>query len=319
MKTAFLINCHKNMKQVARLAHRLHSQDNHIFIHVDRKVSHEDYTALFSLTGDLEHCHISSTRIDGKLDNRSLVDITMVLVSDAKRIAREKSIHYAYYSNMSGQDYLIKPLELIREKLETNYPDIYMRYRSTSDASLVEKMFDRTRALIKYRDWVLQRKNKMVRKALQGLGIVLRKVAKLFGRTSIQRMSKKGWKAYQGSAWWVFPDSVIDGIEKEYYGQTEFAGILLDETTTPEETFFQSMVMHLFFSDCGENNPKYKIQKRMTYVDFGSVSNRPQTCHPYILTLNDYERLSGSECWFARKFDDTVDPDILDKIDATLL
>ena len=88
MKTAYLINCHKNMKHVSRLVHRLHSEDSHIFIHVDKKVSEDDFNSLFSYTSDLKYCYISKTRIDGKLDDRSLVDIVMVLISDAKKKCR---------------------------------------------------------------------------------------------------------------------------------------------------------------------------------------------------------------------------------------
>ncbi|MBO5892021.1 MAG: hypothetical protein J6Q30_04835 [Oscillospiraceae bacterium] len=320
MKTAYLINCHKNMDHVARLAHRLHSENSHIFIHVDKKVPLEMYENLQFLTRDLKHCHISKTRINGRLDDRSLVDIVFALISDAKQIAQQNSVHYSYYSNMSGQDYPIKPLSVIEEKLETNYPAIYMHYRDTTSASWVAKKFNRNKALIRYRDWALKCKVNIIRKFLQGLGVFLRQILKLFGQTASQRIIKNGWKYYQGSAWWVFPDYVIDAIEKEYDSQTKFSTIMIDESTTPEETYFQSMVMHLFYSDLAKtNNLKTEIQNHKTYVDFGPPSNRPQTCHPYILTMNDYERLCQSDCWYARKFDDAVDSDIINKIDATLL
>ena len=79
MKTAYLINCHKDMQVVARLAHRIHSENSHIFIHVDVKVAKEEYEELHSATNDLKHCFISTVRLNGKLDDRSLVDINMLL------------------------------------------------------------------------------------------------------------------------------------------------------------------------------------------------------------------------------------------------
>lgn len=320
MKIACLINCHKNMKHVARLAHRLHSENTHIFIHVDKKVPQHEYEELHMLTGDLAHCHISKTRINGKLDNRSLVDIVFALVSDAKQIAKANSFQYSYYSNMSGQDYPIKPLEFIEKKLEANYPAIHMEYRDAASASLVGRKFNRNKALIRYRDWVLERKNMVIRKLLQAFGVFMRKILRLFGQTASQRIIRNGWKYYQGSAWWVFPDYVIDAIEKEYHSQTEFSTIMIDESTTPEETYFQSMVMHLFYSDFAiKNIAKPKILDLKTHADFGPLSNRPQTHHPYILTMADYERLCQSECWYARKFDDSVDAQITNKIDETLL
>ena len=148
----------------------------------------------------------------------------------------------------------------------------------------------------------------------------MRKILKLFGQTASQRIIKNSWKYYQGDAWWVFPDYVIDAIEKEYVSQTKFSTIMIDESTTPEETYFQSMVMHLFYSDPEKaKNRDAEIQKNRMYTDFGPPSNRPQVCHPYILTMEDYERLCQSDCWYARKFDEAVDSDILHKIDATLI
>lgn len=320
MKTAYLINGHKNMKQISRLAHRIHTEDSHVFIHIDKKVPLEEYEYLHSLVSDLEHCYISKTRINGRLDNRSLVDIVFALIFDVKQVAQQKGIHYSYYSHMSGQDYLIKPINTIEKKLEEGYPDIYMLYRDAKSAPFVAAKFNRNKALIGYRDCVLKCKIGIVRRALQGFGVVLRKGLELVGQTAGQRIIKNGWKYYQGSAWWVLPDCVIDAVEKEYRGLTKFSEILLDESTTPEETYFQSMVMHLFYPDLALlNNSSMKIKKRMTYIDFGSITNRPTAFHPYIITMDDYERLCESDCWYARKFDETVDGKIIDKIDATLL
>jgi hypothetical protein len=118
MKTAYLINCHKNIDHVSRLAHRLHSEDSHIFIHIDKKVSQEIYNSLCLSVADLKYCYVSESRINGKLDDRSLVDIVMTLIADSKKIAQMNNIHYSYYSNMSGQDYLIKPMKTVEELLE---------------------------------------------------------------------------------------------------------------------------------------------------------------------------------------------------------
>lgn len=320
MKTAYLINGHKNMQHIARLAHRLHSEDSHIFIHVDKKVPNNIYNSLFSYTSDLKYCYISNFRIDGKLDDRSLVDIVMTLISDAKKVEKTHSIHYSYFVNMSGQDYPIKTVKHIENELENNYPTLYMLCRDTSTAKWVANKFNRNKALIRYRNWTLQCNNTILRKLLQSIGVLLRQVVKLFGKTASQRIIKKGWKYYQGSAWWVLPDYIIDSIEKEYYSPSEFAKIMIDESTTPEETYFQSMIMYLFCSNTQKSyNRKIIIKNLMTYVDFGDLTNRPVVCHPYIITIKDFDNLSNSECWFARKFDDTIDSRILDKIDETLL
>ena len=320
MKIAYLINCHKNMDHVAKLAHCIHSDNSHIFIHVDKKVSQETYDLLLSLTADLEHCFICQSRIDGKLDDRSLVDIVMILISSAKKTAEEIGVHYSYYCNMSGQDYPIKPIPFIEQTLSDNYPDLYISCRDSSYAPFVVHKYDRNKALIQYRNWSSTVKNNMIRKFLQGVGIVLRSVLKLFGLTAGQRIIKNGWNYYQGSAWWILPDCAIQAVEMEYYGQTKLSAIMLDESTTPEETYFQSVVMQLFFSNSAQrDHSRMRIQKHKTYADFGSKSNRPIVHHPYVMTMSDFDRLCESECFFARKFDNAVDSEIIDKIDEVLI
>lgn len=320
MKTAYLINCHKDMLSVSRLAHRLHTENSHIFIHVDKKVSRDIYESLISDVSDLENCYVSSVRIDGKLDDRSLVDINIALVSFAKLTGQQNGVHYSYFAAMSGQDYPIKPIAFVEKELESNYPDLHMDCRDSINTPWISNKFNRNKLLIQYRNLILKCKISLIRKALQGVGVLMRKLLYLSGKTALQKINKKGWKIYGGSAWWVLPDYVIDAIEKDYNSKTEFATMMLDESTTPEETFFQSMVMHLFFSDNQKNNiPKMKIQHLKTFVDFGGKSGRPVVCHPYTITTEDYDRLCSSSCWFARKFDRNVDSEIFDKIDEFLL
>ena len=320
MKTAYLIICHKDAQHVSRLVHRIHSENSHVFVHVDKNASNEFYNDLCARISDLKYCKVLEERKHGVLDDRSLVDISMMLVACAKKTAQQNGFQYSYYVNMSGQDYPIRSMSFVEETLEKNYPDLYLDCKEGVAGHWVERKFERNKSLILYRNWVLKCKNDMVKKALQGLGVLLRKILKIFGQTTLQRIRKRGWKCYGGSAWWILPDCVIDAIEKEYNEKTEFASIMLDESVTPEETFFQSMAMHLFYPEgVDKNHTDMKVQEFKTYVDFGFMSGRPVVCHPYVITMEAYDRLCTEDYWFARKFDSSVDAEILDKIDETLL
>lgn len=70
----------------------------------------------------------------------------------------------------------------------------------------------------------------------------------------------------------------------------------------PEEFFFQTSLANSRFSATLVNDNKRKI-----IWDGGP--------HPRTLTLSDLPVLLTSGAWFARKFDDAVDPDVLDAID----
>ena len=320
MKTAYLIACFKDMQHVSRLAHRIHSENSHVFIHVDINTSKEDYESLCISVSDLNNCYVLEERMHGILDDRSLVDISMMLVAYAKKTAQRKGLRYSYYVNMSGQDYPIRSMAYIEKSLEENYPDVYLDCKEGINGCWVGNKFNRNKNLIVYRNWVLKHKNILIKKSLQALGVVMRRFLFLFGQTAKQRVYKKGWKCFGGSAWWILPDCVIDAIEDEYNKETEFAFMMLMESTTPEETFFQSMTMHLFFTKgLISDYPDMHLGAFKTYVDFGFMSGREIVCHPYIITMDDFKRLSTEDYWFARKFDRSVDAEILDKIDETFL
>jgi hypothetical protein len=55
------------------------------------------------------------------------------------------------------------------------------------------------------------------------------------------------------------------------------------------------------------------INNCLRYIDWKSGPE-----HPRILRINDYEKIMESGNLFARKFDETVDNEIIDKIYATI-
>jgi hypothetical protein len=70
----------------------------------------------------------------------------------------------------------------------------------------------------------------------------------------------------------------------------------------PEEFFFQTALVNSRFAATLVNDNKRKI------IWTGGP-------HPRTLTMSDLPALLTSGAWFARKFDDAVDPDVLDALD----
>ena len=76
----------------------------------------------------------------------------------------------------------------------------------------------------------------------------------------------------------------------------------------PEELFFQTMLMNSPHRDQIDN-------ERIHLVDF----HRQGGMHPYIWRDDDMPMLAASDRPFARKFDQRVDGEVLDRIDTELL
>jgi hypothetical protein len=76
----------------------------------------------------------------------------------------------------------------------------------------------------------------------------------------------------------------------------------------PDELFFQTVIMNSPL--CGS-----VVNDNLRYIDWKD----PNAASPAILTTSDLESLTRSSKLFARKFDTTVDGDVLDLIDQKLL
>lgn len=320
MKTAYLVVCYKNAAQVCRLLRQLEKGQGDVFLHADREMPQADYRQLAAYCNGSSRCHLVSQRLHGVLDDRSLVDITMGCIRAAREYAAEQGVHYDYYALLSGQDYPIRPIAWVETQLEKTYPEAFLDCTAIADGNWVSRKFTRNRYLIRYRRFVMRRFKGPVRRAFQALGLVQRRIAALFGCTTAQRMKRKGITLYGGSAWWILPDGIVEEIDRAYCTQHPLAMALLEESCTPEETFFQTLAMQTAFApDIYVNGPRDIDQHCKTYADFGGKSGRERSFHPYVLTLVDFDRLKASSAWFARKFEPQTDEKILTKIDSELL
>ena len=78
-------------------------------------------------------------------------------------------------------------------------------------------------------------------------------------------------------------------------------------TWAPDEFLINTILMNSPFSE-------YIVNDNYRYIDRSTGG-----AHPKILTMADLSGLQASNCLFARKFDPTVDSQVLDRIDETIL
>lgn len=312
---AIMIMCHKNLMQVKRLIEKCKSADSKIIVHIDAETPISAHEKL-----ELEQCggYLTYTSIHGELDTRSLVDIVFIMIDRAKALEKEQGIHFDYYLLLSGQDYLIKPMEYINLQLKNNYPQPYIDCTPYSRSNWIWFKFRRNAALLKYNRWISKRfspKNP-IRKILRLSTLVASKMLELFKQTHFHVLTNHyGLSLYGGSAWWILPDVVIEYINNER--NNEYVKKLL-ETYTPEETFFQVMVMRSPVSDLVKINPINQTAQNCKTWAYFSDEEKPFKGHPYIFSKNEYEKLIQSECWIARKFDVYEDSEIFDLMDSYL-
>ena len=73
----------------------------------------------------------------------------------------------------------------------------------------------------------------------------------------------------------------------------------------PDESIIQTLYMNSSYKDCHSD--------KLTYVDWTNQLNHPNT-----FTINDFSKLINSNFFMARKFDENIDNDIIEKLYVNL-
>lgn len=112
-------------------------------------------------------------------------------------------------------------------------------------------------------------------------------------------------KFYSGGSWICLSGEMEGWMENYLKAHPEYARFYRN-VNCPDEIFFQTLLM---------NSPyKYKREDYLHYVDWSKGGNSPKT-----LTIDDYEKISGSDKLMARKFDANGDKEVMYRIKNELL
>lgn len=193
---------------------------------------------------------------------------------------------YATHVLLSAQDYPIKPVEEILAIL-----DAHERERVQIEAPGGDYT------------WRWRRFHVPDRQGPRGLWDRFRKA--VWYRDRATRTLPAGFAHTVGSTYWVLGPQAVDWALDTLGRRPDFVDFFRN-TFAPDEMFFQT----LFASSPFEN----RLAPNLHWIDWSEGG-----AHPKILVGADYPRLASCGACFARKFDDRVDGDILDRIDAELL
>lgn len=304
-KIACLLLVHKNISQVQRLCTCLQHESIEIFVHIDKKmkIRKDELETLKSFSNKI---HILPERVSCFLDEWSLVKATMNLVMYARDFLRG---NVGYYVLMSGQDYLIKPISSLVNHLCNNYPKPFIDCTPRSEINWVAEKFAHTKIRI------YARKLRRITN-VRGFLLLSLYIERLIPKKSIlyNKLRRFEIPFYGGSAWWALPDKAIDEIIYFYLNKKEFIDVY-KWSDTPEETFFQTIIMQTSIADSVViNNPNERAQNCLTYANF-ETPTKGFVGHPHVIGTYDFGWLVKKDQYIARKFDINVDSDIFDKLD----
>lgn len=288
VKIAMLMLCHKNSNQVNQMIDSLRHPSISFYIHVDKK---SDIGPSIKRSENVFFVP-ENNRVNVRWGSISQVDASINLMRFA-----QQHCEYDYYWLCSGQDLPIKQVDTIVNWFKKhNGHDFYELFKSRNTGLSCENNYDKRNAIF-FPKWILG-KGAMRR-------IVKRVYTELTGgynRTYnwAKRAPVNNLQFYFGSSWVCLHNNTIKWIMRYLKDHPEYYRFFMN-CNCPDESFFQTLAMN---SPYKENRMDY-----LHYVDWSEGNNNPKT-----LKIEDKEKLFRSDKLLARKFDSTVDNQIIEEI-----
>lgn len=284
VKHAYLVIAHNNINQIKKLIKLLDDKRNDIYILFDKKTKIKNTELCFDNINS--KINIYYKNIDIYWCAISLVEATLYLLEKAN------VDYHKYYHLLSGADLPLKTQNDIHDYFINSNKE-YIHYINNDKFAKWKVMYYHF-----FVEGYNQRKYKYLKYLRRGLELIQRLL--LIDRT---RYEKNKYKT--GSAWFSitheFANYILlnkQSILKRY-----------KHTICSDEVFIQTIAFNSEYK-----NNIYRMEECMDankrFIDW----KRGENGGPHVFRLNDYEELINSSFLFARKFDENIDNDIIEKI-----
>ncbi len=279
MLLAQLILAHNNPPQLARLVTRLDSDQTDIYIHIDGKSNIEPFQFA------LRHCKVRFivNRVKVHWGGYSMVQAT---VNSLKEILANKE-KYEYIQLLSAQDYPIRPLSQFHEFLYQNKGKAFMHFLSVYD--------EWQEAIPRVTQYHLINFN------FPGMY----KVEKLVNKLLPRRKLPNHMEAVGRSQWFTINADCVAYIV-DYLDKPSAFRNFFKFSWAPDEMIFQTILYNSPYRECMVND-------NLLYLDWSAGLPNPK-----VLTMADKNAMQTSGKFFARKFSEATDPNILNELDKII-
>ncbi|MBX9779055.1 MAG: beta-1,6-N-acetylglucosaminyltransferase [Chitinophagaceae bacterium] len=281
MKLAHFILAHNKPEQLCRLVDRLAHPDVYIFIHVDKKA---DISPFRIALKNCSNVVFVDNRVDIIWGSYRMVQAT---IEGFKQIMAHP-VPFDNINVLSGQDYPLKPVDDFLVFLRHNPGKAFMQTQH-----ILTEWKEAIPRLTKYH---------FVNFRIPGKYQIEKYVNKLMPL----RKMPGGLIGVGRSQWFIFtPEHAafcITALEKQPLLQKFFT-----YTWGSDEFVFQTLLYNSIYK---EN----MVNENYRYIDWSEGNPNPKT-----LKITDFTLIAESNAFFARKFDQDMDPIVLDEIDKRLL
>ena len=285
-KQAVLIQCHNKPEQINKLISVLPSDVFDVFIHVDKKSS---------ITKDIrtnKNVFLIENRIDVRWGRFSQVEATLAMFN-----FMEDPSAYSYCHLISGNDFIIKPINWLQHKFCEDNKKEYIE-SNYLDGSSTWSWGGLDRFQVYYPQWIIKRP---ANKPMRFCRVIYRE---FIMRTKIfKRKRLPVEKFYGGSSWWSLTGEMVAWMKEYLENHIEYCDFFKHGVCV-DEVFFSTLARYSPYSDRIANNH----MRFMCWNEPGNNSGGPS-----FLKEKDISVMIESEYAFARKFVDLSVIEILCK------
>jgi Core-2/I-Branching enzyme len=282
---AYIVVAHTAPRQVVRMVRALDGESVRFLVHVDRKASDAAARAIRDGLAGLDVTYLP--RHVCHWGGFGIVAATLEGIGALARGGRP----FDYAVLLSGQDYPIKPPETISAFFAA------AGGRSFLDAAALPSArfgggggLDRLERM--HWSWTVRGRRLYV--------------PNRYVRLSPRRRLPQGVRPYAGSAWWALSRAAVEVVDESVRSRPALVEFMR-RAQFPDESLFQMIVMESPLARTVESDDLH-------YVDWSGDGRSPK-----VLTVADLPRLREATDLYARKFDERVDAEVLDRVDAELL
>lgn len=287
VRLAYLLQVHKNPAQINKFIGQITGEgSSDIYMHIDKK----NVGAISALINKSCNIKIMEKSVDVRWGDISQVDATLCML----RSLRKSRGKYDFVCLKSGQD--LKVRSGLGAYLAGNKDKIFMPAKKIESGAQDTCFYS-----MKWPGFLRARYDSVLHpnRILRAVLIRLYKG----GVNLIPNPEKlpENYSIYRGSQWFIIPghvaEYIVDYLEENPWYYEAFRNAL-----APDEYFFQTIIMHSPYSAnlCCDN---------LTYIRSGL--SRRDCNHPVTLTMQDRSEIERSGKFFARKFDEAVDREVV--------
>lgn len=278
MQVAFIILAHTNPEQLLRLVERIAHKDCDCWIHIDQKSERRQFEKTFSLP----NCFEVKPSLPLEWGHFNIVQ---AMINGLKE-AFEAEIKYDYFQFLSGMDYPLQQIRLFVDYLDQNSGTDFIGNRPLEESKQnIERFYH-----YHFND-------------MDGL---LRRIAEAAVRRLLPaRKFPFAFEVRKGPQWMTLSRDAVAYILQFLKAYPSYSSYF-KRVLAPDEFFFQTILYN--------SERKGKMKNHIVHhIDWSENKKSPKT-----FTMNNKDILLNSPLFFARKFDENIDKDVLNVLDEKI-